>query len=72
MLLRVVIKCPHPEVAYEGEWEASGPEDVLRHCVDQAITLGVPIHLEVKGHGAWNITRSGKATPDARFLKSPN
>lgn len=70
--MKVVIKCPHPEIAFSGEWEpGQTPEDVLRHCVDQAVVLGVPIHLEIKGQGAWNITPSGKVTPDARFLKSP-
>ena len=39
--------------------------------IAKAKARGVPIYLEVKGHGAWRIAPSGKVTRHIRFLRSP-
>jgi len=70
--LRVLVRCPNPEVAFEGVWpKKATPEEVLRDCVAKAKARGVPIYLEVKGHGAWRIAPSGKVARHIRFLRSP-
>jgi hypothetical protein len=72
MALKVVVRCPHPDVAFRGLAPRDvTPEELLRDYVEKARTRGVPIHLEVRGHGAWRIAPSGKVTRETRFLRPP-
>ena len=71
MALKVIVRCSRADIAFRGSWpEGINPEDVLRDYAEKARAHGVPIHLEVKGHGAWKIAPSGKVTREGRF-RSP-
>ena len=71
MALKVIVRCSRSDIAFQGSWpEGTDPEAVLRDYAEKARAHGVPIHLEVKGHGAWKIAPSGKVAREIRFLRS--
>ncbi len=57
----VELTCAEPGVAFRGEWPGpEGPEEILAIAREKAIASGLPVQVEIQGHGVWSIEPIGK------------
>lgn len=64
----VKLTCSDPTVAFHGQWPgAEGPEEILAFVRQRAMTVGLPVQLEIQGCRVWSIGPSGKVLSGRLF-----
>lgn len=64
----VEVRCADPGVAFRGEWPGpEGPEEILAVARERAMAAGLPVQVEIQGHGVWSIEPTGKVHPGRLF-----
>ncbi|MFQ5988964.1 MAG: hypothetical protein ACE5K9_03505 [Candidatus Methylomirabilales bacterium] len=60
--------CADPAVAFQGEWPGpEGPDEILAFAREKALALGLPVQIEIHGHGIWSIGPTGKVLAGRLF-----
>ncbi len=68
--LWVELTCADPTVAFRGEWSgAESPEAIVSFAREKAMASGLPVQLEIRGHGVWSIAPSGKVLSGRLFRR---
>lgn len=64
----VELTCADPAVAFRGEWPGpEEPEEIVALAREKAMALGLPVQLEIRGHGIWSIGPTGKVLTGRLF-----
>ncbi|MFQ5847617.1 MAG: hypothetical protein ACE5IQ_08135 [Candidatus Methylomirabilales bacterium] len=57
----VEVTCADPSVVFQGEWPGpEGAEEIVALAREKAMAVGLPVQLEIHGHGVWSIGPTGK------------
>jgi hypothetical protein len=66
--LWVDLTCADWSVAFRGEWPGpEGPDEIVALAREQALSLGVPVQVEIRRHGVWSIDPKGRVAPGRLF-----
>lgn len=68
--LLVDLTCADPTVAFHGEWSSpEEPEEILACAREKAMASGLPVQIEIHGHGVWSIAPTGKVISGRLFRR---
>lgn len=66
----VELTCADVAVAFRGEWPGpEGPDEIVAFAREKAMVSGLPVQLEIHGHGVWSIGPTGKVLTGRLFRR---